>query len=58
VTVQLTVTDSLGSSATSSATITVTSPISGSGGGGGGALALWWQCGLLALGLLLRRRSA
>jgi serine protease len=56
VTVQLTVTDSLGSSASSSATITVTSPISGSGGGG--ALALWWQCGLLALGLLLRRRSA
>ena len=58
VTVQLTVTDSLGNSASSSATITVTSPISGSGGGGGGALALWWQCGLLALGLLLRRRAA
>lgn len=52
--VQLSVTDSAGQTSTSTQILTATEPP----GGGGGALALWWQCGLLALGLLLRRRSA
>ncbi|MCA6215406.1 S8 family peptidase [Ideonella sp. B7] len=56
VTVTLTVTDSHGLSASTAQTLTVTAAFSG-GGGGGGAMALWWQAGLLALGLLLRRRS-
>lgn len=54
VTVTLTVTDSHGLSASTSQTLTVTAVSSG----GGGAMAFWWQAGLLALGLLLRRRRA
>ncbi|MCO5978249.1 S8 family peptidase [Ideonella oryzae] len=56
VTVTLTVTDSRGISSSVSQTLTVTG--GQSSGGGGGPLGLWWQGGLLALGLLLRRRSA
>ncbi|WP_374586437.1 S8 family peptidase [Ideonella dechloratans] len=55
VTVTLTVTDTRGISTSVSQTLTVTADGSSSGGG---PLALWWQCGLLALGLLLRRRAA
>ena len=60
VTVTLTVTDSRGVSSSTAQTLTITSDAttSGGGGGGGGPLTLWWQGGLLALGLLLRRRSA
>jgi len=54
VTVSLTVTDSLGKSATTSTTLTVTAPVvapaatSGGGGGGGGAMELGWLLGWLA----------
>ncbi|WP_051048871.1 S8 family serine peptidase [Ideonella sp. B508-1] len=56
VTVTLTVTDSRGVSSSTAQTLTITS--GNTSGGGGGPLGLWWQGGLLALGLLLRRRSA
>jgi len=52
--VSLTVTDSLGKSATTSTTLTVTAPVvapaatSGGGGGGGGAMELGWLLGWLA----------
>lgn len=50
--VQLTVTDNAGQTSTVTQTLTATAPHYG-----GGAMALWWQAGLLVLGLMLRRRS-
>ncbi|NRF66214.1 S8 family serine peptidase [Aquincola sp. S2] len=65
VTVQLTVTDSLGASSAATTTIAIAAapvtpvtPSGGSGGGGGGAVSFAWLIGLAAALLLLRRDAS
>lgn len=56
ITVRLTLTDSLGATASSTQILTVGS--APSGGSGGGAMSPWWVIGLAILGLALPRRPA
>lgn len=57
VTVQLTITDSAGQTASTSSALSI-SAAPASSGGGGGALAPWWALGLAGLAAALRRRRA